>query len=69
MPVRPATPDDLAALVRVINRAYVVAAHIFEGDRTNEAEMLDRLEKPNAGFLVIDDFEAPRASGALAGAV
>ena len=69
MAVRPATTADLPALVRVINRAYVVEAHIFEGDRTNEADVLERLERPNAGFLVIDDVEPPSGSGALAGAV
>lgn len=69
MPVRLATPDDIPALVRVINRAYVVEAHLFDGDRTNEAELRVRLEKPNVCFLVIDD-DAPGAEpGSLAGAV
>ena len=68
MPVRLATPADVPALVRVINRAYEVEAHIFHGTRTNEAEIRERIEKPNACFLVID--AAPAASpGVLAGAV
>ena len=66
MTVRLATPDDVAALVRVINRAYVVEAHIFHGDRTSEAQVRERLGMPNACFLVIDDADAP---GTLAGAV
>ena len=54
MPVRLATIDDIPALARVINRACVVEAHLFHGDRTDEAELRERLEKPNACFLVID---------------
>ena len=54
MPTRLAAIDDVPALVRVINRAYVVEAHLFHGDRTDEAEVRERLERPNACFLVID---------------
>ena len=69
MTVRLATAADVAALVRVINRAYVVEAHIFHGDRTNEAEVRERLGRPNACFLVIDDDDPAALPGALAGAV
>lgn len=69
MTVRPASPADVSALVRVINRAYVVEAPIFHGDRTNEAEVRTLLSRPNARFLVIDDGEAEPGSGILAGAV
>ena len=71
MPVRLATIDDLPALTRVINRAYVVEAHLFHGDRTDEAEVRARLERPNACFLVIDadDEERGPVPGALSGAV
>lgn len=62
--VRLATTDDIPALTRVINRAYVVEAHLFHGDRTDEAEVRERLERPNACFLVID-----AGDGELAGAV
>ena len=68
MPVRLAATDDIPALVRVINRAYVVEAHIFHGDRTDEAEVRERLERPNACFLVIDA-SAGAGNGTLAGAV
>ena len=54
MPVRFATTDDIPALARVINRAYVVEAHLFYGDRADETEVRERLERPNACFLVID---------------
>jgi GNAT superfamily N-acetyltransferase len=68
MPVRLAATDDIPALVRVINRAYVVEAHIFHGDRTDEVEVCERLERPNARFLVIDA-SAGAGNGTLAGAV
>jgi len=69
MPVRLATIDDIPALSRVINRAYVVEAHLFHGDRTNEAEVRERLEQPNTCFLVIDAADGAPAAGMLAGAV
>jgi GNAT superfamily N-acetyltransferase len=68
MTVRLATIADVAALVRVINRAYRVEAHIFHGERTNEVEVTERLARPNGCFLVIDDAGGP-APGMLAGAV
>lgn len=69
MTVRLATPADVDALVRVINRAYTVEAHIFRGSRTNEAEVRDRLGRPNACFLVIDARDTAASPGMLAGAV
>ena len=70
MPTRLATIDDIPALTRVINRAYVVEAHLFHGDRTDEAEVRERLERPNACFLVIDaGEEGGPGTGTLAGAV
>ena len=69
MPVRLATTDDIPALARVINRAYVVEAHLFHGDRTDEAELRERLEMPNACFLVIDGVDNASDVGTLAGAV
>lgn len=69
MPVRLATVNDIPALARVINRAYVVEAHLFHGDRTDEAEVRERIERPNACFLVIDAADGAQGAGALAGAV
>jgi GNAT superfamily N-acetyltransferase len=57
---------DVPALVRVINRAYAIERFFVEGDRTNEAQVAERLAKPRAVFLVVDDGAAP---GELAGAV
>jgi ribosomal protein S18 acetylase RimI-like enzyme len=69
MALRLATSADIAALVRVINRAYAVEAHLFHGGRTDEAEVRERLAKPNASFLVIDGTPSANGSAALAGAV
>jgi GNAT superfamily N-acetyltransferase len=68
MPIRFATSTDIAALVRVINRAYEAEAHIFIGNRTSEADVRDRLGRPHGRFLVIDD-DGMAEPGALAGAV
>jgi ribosomal protein S18 acetylase RimI-like enzyme len=69
MSARTATPDDVDALVHLINRAYLVEAHIFHGPRTDATEILERLGTPNACFFVIDDAEPGARHGALAGAV
>ena len=69
MPVRLATTDDIPALTRVINRAYVVEAHLFHGERTDEAEVRERFATPNACFLVIDAPDGTSGNGRLAGAV
>jgi ribosomal protein S18 acetylase RimI-like enzyme len=54
MIARRATPADVAELVRVINHAYEVEADMFIDKRTNEADVNERLARPNATFLVID---------------
>ena len=58
MPVRLATTADADALVHVINRAYRVESHIFHGQRTDAADIHQRLRAPNVCFLVVDDDEA-----------
>ena len=63
---RVAGPADISALARVINRAYEVERFFVAGGRTNEADLAQRLLKPTAVFLVVDDGAAP---GELAGAV
>jgi len=55
MTPRRATPADVAELVRVINLAYQVEVTMFHGERTSEAEVIDRLGRPDAAFLVVDD--------------
>ena len=69
MPVRLATIDDIPAVTRVINRAYVVEAHLFHGDRTDEAEVRERFAMPNVCFLVIDAPDSASGNRGLAGAV
>ena len=66
MTPRAATPADIPELVRVINLAYLVEAEMFHGDRTSVADIGERLQRPNATFLVIDDNVSP---GRIAGAV
>ena len=69
MRVRRATPADVAELVRVINLAYQVEATMFLDERTSEPDVIERLGRPNAAFLVLDD-DTSRADGRrLAGAV
>ncbi len=52
---RLAAPEDVPALVRLINRAYRVEDFFINGDRTHEADIRERLQTPHACFLVIDD--------------
>lgn len=71
---RPAAPDDVPALVRLINRAYVVEAPLVLGERTSESDVRERLAQPGAVFLVLDDaddrtIDHERPAGPLAGAV
>jgi predicted N-acetyltransferase YhbS len=55
MPTRLATLDDVPELVRVINRAYEVEADMFVDKRTDDADVRERLARPNACILVVDD--------------
>jgi ribosomal protein S18 acetylase RimI-like enzyme len=50
--VREAKDEDVAELVRVINRAYAVEAYFKTGDRTDAAEVRALLAQD--AFLVID---------------
>ena len=63
---RVAGEADIPALVRVINRAYVIERAFKDGDRTDEEEVHARLTTKNAVFLVVDDGASPTE---LAGAV
>ena len=62
---RPATLADVTELVRVINIAYLVEAEMFHGTRTTDADIRERLGKPNATFLVVPG----DSNGVLAGSV
>jgi predicted N-acetyltransferase YhbS len=54
MTTRYATPEDIPALVRVINLAYRVEDFFVKGDRTSTNEITTMLAEPNAEFVVID---------------
>jgi GNAT superfamily N-acetyltransferase len=57
---------DIPALVRVINKAYAVEKMFVDGERTSDDQVRERLTRPTAVFLVVDDGAAP---GELAGTV
>jgi GNAT superfamily N-acetyltransferase len=67
MIARAATLADVNDLVRLINLAYVVEAEIFRSDRTSDADVRDRIARPNAVILAFDD--AAGTAGTLAGSV
>ena len=73
--VRAATPDDVPALVRLINHAYQVEQFFVTGERTSADEIHERLSRPGARFVLIDDEQVQRRDDertggpALAGAV
>src|SRR5690349_6347910 len=73
MIARPATLADVTELVRVINLAYRVEADMFHGERTSDADVRERIARPNAAFLVVvgDDIAGGTASTGrtLAGSV
>jgi ribosomal protein S18 acetylase RimI-like enzyme len=54
VPVRRATAEDVPEIVRVINLAYRVEDFFIDGDRTRADDVLARLSRPDAGFLVAD---------------
>jgi GNAT superfamily N-acetyltransferase len=70
---RIATSADVAAIVRVINRAYRVEDFFIKGDRTNAADIRARQGTPNACFIVMDApapvWPARGLLGELSGAV
>ena len=68
MKARPAAPEDVPAIVDVINRAYRVEEFFVTGDRTDEDDVRARLQPPTRDFLVVDD-PGDAARGRLAGAV
>jgi len=51
--IRPATPADIPAIVRVTNLAYEVEAFCLEGRRIDAEEVRERME--SGQFLVIED--------------
>jgi GNAT superfamily N-acetyltransferase len=57
---RAAQASDVPELVRVINRAYRVEEFFVRGERTDAAQIRERLMRAGASFLVVDDLETPR---------
>jgi GNAT superfamily N-acetyltransferase len=62
---RVAGETDVAELVRVINLAYRVEDFFIEGDRTDRSDVLERLRRPGAEFLVVDAGEPNRLAAAV----
>ena len=48
--------------MRVVNRAYRVEEFFVTGDRTDELDIRERMSRPNAFFLVVDDGDQLAAS-------
>ncbi|HVO72820.1 MAG TPA: GNAT family N-acetyltransferase [Ignavibacteriaceae bacterium] len=65
MVIRKATLEDISELVRVINLAYRVEDFFINGDRTNETDIRNRMQKPNAQFLIIEDEITNNLAGAV----
>lgn len=61
---RVAQPDDVPALVAVINLAYRVEEFFIAGTRTTEAEARERMSRGGSLFLVVD-----HPGGHIAGSV
>jgi N-acetylglutamate synthase-like GNAT family acetyltransferase len=59
--IRPASEDDLPALVQLINTAFVVEQVVFDGDRVDDLAV--RVYMSGGAFLVAED------SGTLIGCV
>ena len=54
MAVRNATAADIPEIVRVTSAAYRVEDFFINGDRTNAAEVAQKMAAPGSAFLVID---------------
>ncbi len=64
MRTRPATAEDVPAIVRLVNRAYRVEDFFVSGDRTTVAEIEQKRSHPAGILLVLEEED-----GALAGSV
>jgi GNAT superfamily N-acetyltransferase len=56
---RVAVDADVPELVRLINCAYVVEEFFVAGDRTDAAQVRERMNRRSAAFLVVEDRESP----------
>lgn len=62
---RPATADDVAAVVRLVNAAYRVEDFFIRGDRTSQEDVRARVAAPHGSFLIIEAPEAHTLAGAV----
>jgi len=56
---RVAGDADVPELVRLINCAYVIEEFFVTGDRTNPAQVRDRMRRAASSFLAIDQPQVP----------
>jgi len=56
---RVAVDADVPELVRLVNRAYVVEEFFVAGDRTNGAQVRERMNRRSAAFLAVEDQGSP----------
>ena len=63
---RVAAANDVAGLVRLINRAYVIEEFFVSGDRTSVSQVQERMSRSSSCFLVAED---PTVSGGLSACV
>ena len=62
--IREATVEDVADVLGVINRAYVVEAPFIQGDRVTAGDIRDTISAPGSAYLLAEDPES-RIIGAL----
>lgn len=62
MTIRQATPADVPALVRLVNAAYHVEEFFAIGERTSDEDIRERMARPNALFLLLEDAGIPAGS-------
>jgi predicted N-acetyltransferase YhbS len=70
MEIRPATPDDVPALNRLVNGAYrgdgsrkgwTTEADLLDGIRTSEATLARMIQTPDAVILIAEEANEPEA--------
>jgi GNAT superfamily N-acetyltransferase len=65
VPARIAKPQDIPALVRLINAAYLVESFFIRGARTSEQEVRDLMQVPGTAFLVFDTINGSAPAGTV----
>jgi GNAT superfamily N-acetyltransferase len=65
MSLRTARPDDVAAIVDVTNRAYLVEQFFITGTRTTAGEVSALMSQPGSRFLVVEAVEPACLDGSV----